>query len=322
MDPAQIEDMISTNREYIKLKSNIALQNLAMLHRSFDSIEDEECILGLLLNDSIAALIFNADYGRAIEISEGALRRFPDTNLYYLLAYHQSVIGRSYIFLLKYELAQDYLLQAETNARRAPMTQQNKALIADILHDLGMNNHHAGWDKEVSIGYLDRALDMLMGTRYLQRRGVYLMGKGNVRFNQERVEEALGYYLQAETFLNDAENFGNLAAILCNIGMCYANLGRLEDAETNLMRALDLRTRVGSYWEIANSYYNLFLFHQIKGDIPKAYETLLTARDYALISHTKGLKLLILERLEELAREMGNDEAAEQHRAQYMNVEK
>jgi tetratricopeptide (TPR) repeat protein len=322
MDPAHIQEMITTNREYIKLKSNIALQNLAMLHRSFDSVEDEECVLGLLLNDSIASLIFNADYGRAIEISEGALHRYPDTQLYYLLAYHQSVIGRSYIFLLKYDLARDYLIQAEVNALKAPMTQENKALIADILHDLAMNNHHAGWDKEVSMVYLDRALEMLMGTRYLQRRGVYLMGKGNVRFNQERVEEALQYYIQAEAFLNDAESFGNPAAILCNIGMCYANLGRIEDAEPNLMRALDLRMRLGSYWEIANSYYNLFLFYRIKGDLAKAYEMLLTARDYALISHTKGLKLMILKDLEQMALDRGDHAAADQHRQQYLEVEK
>ena len=55
MDRVQILDMIAANRQYIKLRSNIAVQNLAMLHKSFDGVEDEECIIALALNDSEAA---------------------------------------------------------------------------------------------------------------------------------------------------------------------------------------------------------------------------------------------------------------------------
>jgi hypothetical protein len=40
MDSVQVLEMLSSNREYIKRKSNIALLNLSMLHRSFDSVID------------------------------------------------------------------------------------------------------------------------------------------------------------------------------------------------------------------------------------------------------------------------------------------
>jgi hypothetical protein len=62
MDIRQILEMISINREFLKLKSNIAFQNLPMLHQSFDRVSDPRCALALSLNDSIVAMVFDSDY--------------------------------------------------------------------------------------------------------------------------------------------------------------------------------------------------------------------------------------------------------------------
>ncbi|MCW3125633.1 MAG: hypothetical protein JWO03_1291 [Bacteroidetes bacterium] len=321
MDPSQICDMITTNREYIKLKSNIALQNLAMLHRSFDHVEDDACILGLMLNDSMAALIFSADYAGSIAISQRAIDRFQDTREKYLIANHESVLGRCYTFTLKYAEGRDYLLMAEANALGLELTDEVRALLGDILHDLAMNNHHAGGDTEESISYLDRALAVLEPTSMRTRKGVCLMGKGNVRFNGQRIEEALVFYKEAEAFFEGTESMSNLSAILCNIGMSYTNLGRLDEAEPYLMRALELRIRLGSYWEIANSYYNISDYYRARNEIDRAYDQMLQARDYALVSQTRGLKLLILGELETMALAMGNADAAAEHHKQYLELD-
>jgi hypothetical protein len=44
-----------------QIKSNNALQNLSLLHHSFDTNDDEAVILSLALNDSISAMVFGAD---------------------------------------------------------------------------------------------------------------------------------------------------------------------------------------------------------------------------------------------------------------------
>ncbi len=321
MDAAQIMDMITTNRDFIKRKSSIALQNLSMLHRSFDGIEDDECRLGLALNDSLVAMVFNTDYARCIEISEAALERYGDAPYDYLLAQHEGLIGRSYTFMTRYDLSREYLQRAERRLELIPPGERRAVLLANVLHDMAMNNNHSGGTHASSVEFLDRALELLADTEFKLVKGICLMGKGNIRFNETKYEEALAYHTAAIPFFEGNEHFGNLSAVMCNIGICLISMGRLDEAEPYLMRALDLRTRIGSYQDIANSYCNLSLLYTAREDYDKAYETLLISRDYALIGQAKGLKLMILEELETVALLKGDTTAAELHRMQYSVIE-
>ena len=322
MDRIQVLDMITGNREYIKLKSNIAFQNLAMLHKSFDSVEDEECILSLALNDSIAALVFRADYTGAISISQSAIGRFPDTSHQFLIAGHEAVIGRCYTCLSQYDKAREHLYRADAIAfDRVEESEEARGLRADIWHDLAMNNHHAGGSHAETTGYLECALEELEPAGQSIRRGVCLMGIGNVRFSEEKYKEALSYYKKAVDPFEQKESYTNLAAVLSNIGLCYLNLKKPAEAEPHLMRSLDLRLRVGSYPEIANSYYNLSLLYKYNRNLSQAYDTLLISRDYALVGQAKGIKLMILEDLADIAQERGDTAAAETHQKQRLEIE-
>ena len=321
MDSVQVLDMLSVNRDYIKRKSNIALINLSMLHCSFDSVTDEACVISLALNDSLSAMMFSSDYERAIDISLPIIERFEGTSHTYLIACHVALIGRCYVFLAQYDTAREYLQRAEAIAfAHAEITDDLIALRSDILHDTAMNEHHAGSESELKMNYLRRAIEVL-GTRFPTRQGVCMMGKGNVRYAEGKYDEALAYYLRAAVILEDSpESYPNLSAIFSNIGMCFTALARYTEAESYLSRALDIRTRLGSYWEIANSYYNIGLYHEKKGDNDRAYENLLISRDYAMISHARGLQILVLTELEAMAQARGDLDAAEQFHGQLLSI--
>ena len=94
MTSKQILDIIAANRDYLKIKSNNALQNLALLHHSFDTHTDEDIILSLSLNDSVAAIVFGADYAGAIALSQQVIDRFFGSRHIYYIASHEMLIGR------------------------------------------------------------------------------------------------------------------------------------------------------------------------------------------------------------------------------------
>jgi hypothetical protein len=61
--------------------------------------------------------------------------------------------------------------------------------------------------------------------------------------------------MQALPLFEEVDNFTNLSTTLCNIGNCHTGLGQYETAETHILRSLDIRMRMGTYWEISTSYY-------------------------------------------------------------------
>lgn len=317
MDSSHIQRLIAANREQIKIKTSTALQNLAMLHSSFDLVENADIHLDLQLSDSWAAHTFQTDFARSISISQDALQRSGSHGAPLQVAGHEALIGRCYTLQMQYALGREYLLRAEQRIVGLEASEQLRALLADILHDLAMNHQQAGGSGDGTLGYLERALDILAPTQWHTRRGVCLMGCGNAYFALGRIEPALAYYQQAEALLSDEASVHNRASVMSNIGLCYTNMGEYEIAETYLRSALDMRLRMGSYPEIANSYYNLFAHYQEQGAHIRAYENLLASRDYAFISHTRSLQLVILSDLERLAITLGDREAAARHRRQY-----
>ncbi len=313
--------MIATNRDYLRLRSNIALKNLAMLHKSFDGIEEEGIVISLALNDSIAATLFSDDQSRSLAISQAIIDRYPGTSYPILIAGHEKIVARCYMNSTKYAEARKHLLRAESLAlTEVPPTGEALALQADILHDLAMNSHHADEPVEVAIGYLQRAIALLEPTAYSNRKGVNLMGIGNVMYEQHKYDEALKYYQLAVPLFDETENVTNLSCVLGNMGMCYIAAGQAEQAEECLMRALDMRTRMGSHSDIANNYYHLSHLHTLKGDPAKAYEMMCISRDYVMASRIIGQQILILNELRALAIDRGDTATAELCRRQLEKI--
>ncbi len=322
MDRVQVLDMINANRQYIKLRSNIAVQNLAMLHKSFDHVQDEECVLALALNDSEAALLFNSDYARCIASSEAVIARYPDSVYKRLLAAHEVLIGRCYVFMLRFDDSRPHLERAEQIAFHEidDSDDETIGLRVDILHNIAMLNHFSEQGDVPTLDYLRQALALMPDGRLQNRRGLCLMGVANVLSERGDHREAITYHEQAMALFEEVENYNNLATVLCNMGACYVRLGVYDKAQICLDRSLDMRTRLGTYWEISNAYYNLGMLYKARGEHSRGYDTMIIARDYAMVSQHRGLQTLILEELKAMASHMGDTAAAAQHHASYLEI--
>lgn len=307
MDRVQVLDMINANRQYIKLRSNIAVQNLAMLHKSFGHIQDEECILALALNDSEAAMLFNSDYVRGIAICEDMIARYGHTPYPRLLAALRSLAGRCYTFMMRYDDGLEQLRTAEQIAfgEEDEPDAELLGLRVEILQNLAMHGYYSDGDDEQTLAYLHRALELLPEGVQGNRRGVSLMGMANVMSRRGDLAAALEHHRQALALFEEVDNRCNIATVLCNMGSCYGRMGHFEQAQECLDRALDMRTRLGTYWEISNTYYNLGKLYQAREEHQRAYDTMIIARDYALVSQHRGLQSLILEELKSMTAGLG-----------------
>jgi tetratricopeptide (TPR) repeat protein len=281
LDTKTLLEIIATNREDIMIGNNMALNILSALHKNFNAITNDACIMSLALNDSIARMVFHADYIKAIEISTATLQRFPNTNQYYFKARHLGVIGRCHALAGNFAPAEDALLNALAIVeQQLEATDEVNRLIADTLHDLAMANAMNNGKPEESITYLNRALEVLAGL-YPVRRGVCLMGIGNVLYGQGKLEEALEYYTKSVAIFDEQSSFANLASAYSNIGLVNTDLGKHTIADSYLLRSLQLRHTIGNTDEIAISYYNLGRLNQQLGNTEKALNYYMHCRDYA-----------------------------------------
>ena len=290
MKPKIILEIIAANREHLRLNSKMALDALSSLHKDFSEMKDEACIISLALNDSIAYMIFDADYDKATSNSRSILGRFPRSKHSYLISYHLSVIGRCLALSGKHEQAKEALLQSlDISEHQLKQTNETISLSADILHDLAMSNDMAGGNSKKTILYLGKALTILSGTNMEIRKGVCLMGLGNVKYSEGKKRAALRYYLKAAKVFEDQQIQNNLAAAYSNLGLCYVALGEMEKAEKYHNQALMVRLRIGNSDDIANSYFNLSQFYDINKDLDKTYINLIECRNYAAKSINKKI---------------------------------
>ena len=295
-------EIIEANREFLLQSSSMALSDLANIHKDFDDATDEAIIMSLSLNDSIASMRFHADYDRAMTCSQGILERYPDSRQYILKARHMAVVGRGLTMAGDYVSAEKLMLQALQMAETdlEPSDEAIK-LQADLLHDLAMNADLALVDTTIAMDYLNRGMEILAGTAFENRKGLCLMGMGNIKYRKDELASALKYYIRASEIFDSQFSFLNLGVAYSNIALCYADMGQMAKAEKNLMLAHALRIRTSNHDTIANSYYSLGRFYDMSGDTEKAYVNMLTCRDYSLKSANKKLYKDSLEWLEKIS---------------------
>ena len=283
-------DILALNREGLMKSNSTALGILSIIRKNYHDLYDEECILSLSLNESIARMIYHADYDRSIAISRAILERFPDTEYAYYVCRHLAVIGRCQA------LSGSAVEAAHTLARAYDMIESGMIrsddilrLSADILHDRAMNNMMSGGTPDIAVQYLEQALTIIEHTDYQMCKGVSLMGLGNIRYSEGKVHDALDYYLKAEQIFDEESNFSNWASISSNIGLCHMNLGYFQMAEKYLTRSLSLRRKIGNSDEISISFFNLSLLYEMKGNLDKAILNMIACRSNASRSVNKKI---------------------------------
>lgn len=282
-------EIIEINREALMMSSNSALHMLHLIHKNYGDIVDEECIMSLSLNDSIAKMIFHADHTGAVAHSRSILAEYPRSPYNYLSARHLALIGRCLTLSGQFAAGEEALHRAMTKVKLIASGLETTKLNADILHDLAMNNDMSQGTPETSMRYLEKAIDLLEPTNMEIRKGVCLMGLGNIIYGKGQPDEALQFYIRSAQIFENEANLFNLANASSNIGLCFTDLGKLEIAESHLTRSLQLRKNLGNPDQIAISYFNLGRLYENMGDIDSALINMLACRDQSFNSTSKYL---------------------------------
>jgi tetratricopeptide (TPR) repeat protein len=268
---------------------------LQLIHKNYDYILDEECVMSLSLNDSIARMVYHADYAGAIANSRAILAEYPRSPFHYFTARHLSLIGRCLTLSGQFAAGEEALHRAMVKVKLLSPDRETTKVTADILHDLAMNNDMSQGAPETSMRYLEKAIDLLTPTDMEIRKGVCLMGLGNVSYGKGDAATALQYYLDSAQIFEDQANLFNLANASSNIGLCYTDLGKLNAAESHLMRSLHLRKNLGNPDQIAISYMNLGKLYENMGDMEKALINVLACRDLSFHSSSKYIYNIALD---------------------------
>jgi tetratricopeptide (TPR) repeat protein len=304
-------EIIEANREFLSNTSSMALSDLANIHKDFDDSTDEAIIMSLALNDCTASMRFHAHYDKAIQLSRDIIERFPNTEHIIFIARHMSIIGRCMAMTGDHQAAEEMLLRTlEMAENRLEPSDDSLQLRIDLLHDLAMNADVNRADTTTAMQYLAKGMKLLEGTPFENKKGLCLMGIGNLKYREGKLMEALPFYTKACEIFDGAYSYLNMGTAHANIALCYADMGQMEKAEENLKQAHELRIRTSNHDVIANSYYTLGRFYDMCNNSEQSYVNMLTCRDYSLKSANKKLYRDSLEWLEKISLKRNDAENA------------
>lgn len=255
MKPDQLLQLLFTNRDLIQQNNTHAAEHLQMLNKDYGKTTNEEVMINLELNNSLAELHFYSQYKKTIENSLKVVLKFKDSEYRNAVAQHYCLIGKCYATIGKYVDAQKYLLLTLLNL---DSEQYNYALVkSEALLALAINEETAGNNHQKAIQYLEDALQLLQNTEYDIRKAICQMGLGNVYVNKGETELALQYYLEATEIFEQAFDLPNMGSAYCNIATCYITQKNYPKAEQYLKQSIDLRAKFGSPEDLCISYFNM-----------------------------------------------------------------
>lgn len=299
MNPSQLLKLLVTNRELIQRNNIHAAETLLELNKECAGSTNEEIILQLQLNNSLAELNFHSHYDNAIQNSLLVINKFKDSHYPIILGWHYWLVGHCYAFKGNYNLAEENLLKAMKLI--AGITPIPVSLKSDILVSLAMNEEFQEKGPEKSIQYLEEVLDLVKNEINSIRKANCLMALGNVYLNAERNEEALDYYFAAAVTFEHYFDLSNMACAYSNIGTAYIKLKNYKEAEKFLEKSLELRIKAGSPDHLSISYYNLALLYKDIKKFDSAQDMLRKSKEILLRTGSRPYLELTEAMIEEVA---------------------
>ncbi len=296
--------MIGSNRELIQRNTAAALEDLHQLKLEYGQMENEEVLLNLELNQSMAEISFYSRYDKASANSLAVIERFKDTAHKNALARHYWLVGQCYAFNGEHDKAYNSLTQSLNLATDG--LPDFIELKADVLIALAINTEVQHEGSEESIQYLQNCLQLVSAPQHFIRKANALMGIGNVLVNMLKAEESLQYFHEAAETFEQHYDLGNMASAYSNMGTSYVILKNWEKAEEYLSRSLELRKKFGTPAHLSISYYNLGIVYKEQGKLHQAYEVLNKSREILLTCSTKLDMEMTMKALTEVAEQLGN----------------
>lgn len=128
-----------------------------------------------------------------------------------------------------------------------------------------MYNHYYSINSDSALYYAQLAYDLAEKINYKKGQIISMTNIGLVHFYNGSLGNALKSYLESNELVGeyvDAKSEDEFAQYqlsknLNNIGLIYLNQGKLEDAESYLLRSLAIDKNLGNKIAIANCYNNL-----------------------------------------------------------------
>ncbi len=277
MNTSQLLNLLYTNRELIQRNNFHAVEHLQMLQKDYAHITDEEVILNIEFNKSLAEWHFHSKHNSAIENSLRIVSKFNTTKHQNMLARHYWLIGFCYGNKGEYEPAKKYLLLALLHV--TPSEHGFVPIKTDVLTALAMNEEMISNDHQRAIEYLEQALPILKDTTYDIYLANTLMGLGNVHINTGNTTVALQYYQQAVEIYERHFDLANMASAYSNIGTCYIESEEYAQAEKYLEKSLEMRMKFGTPQQLCISYYNLAIVYKHTNQKSRAYDTILKCKE-------------------------------------------
>ena len=160
-----------------------------------------------------------------------------------------------------FELNQfDEARQVFEQVRQLGRAQGNLPLEAWATVELGMVARQADQDFDKALSLYDQGIEMFRRACSYSNEAIFVENKGHLYRDQERYEEALLQYDEAERKRRSL-GLRSGSALLKGRGQCLAGLGRPQEAVDYFRQALEAAEREGddkriwqSHWEMAKSF--------------------------------------------------------------------
>lgn len=141
--------------------------------------------------------------------------------------------------------------------------------IAFCYQYLGFNGYYQG-NYLIAIKNYVSSLKLCEKLGEKERQMKMLMNIGTVYKEQDELEKALDYYLQAQDISEEVDDLKFEASLLNNIGIIYKQKDNPDKALANYQSALKLFQQIDErVWE-ANTYNNIAIIYDEKSEFPKA----------------------------------------------------
>lgn len=95
---------------------------------------------------------------------------------------------------------------------------------------------------------------------------------GNIRYRQDRIEEALAHYQRAAEFFASEGTPQDVAVTLRNLAVCYISINRFDDAMQHYVQARDYCRRHELWRLVFENDYNVAYLYYLRGEYTRAIE--------------------------------------------------
>lgn len=173
---------------------------------------------------------------------------------------------------------------------------ENKNVIQRALHNMAlccmsMNKH------DEAVHYIDQLEELIEGEDEkvvsVYSQGITML-KGLICCNKKNYDEALKYFDKAiNIYSSNHDDFG-LGRAFNNYGMCLVKIGRIQEAQDYLIRAIEYKRQADDS-SLVESYINVAEIYEKQGQWEKALEVIESAEEFVLakdISQQAGYVLM------------------------------